>query len=246
MVFARSAAMSFNRIVDRDVDAENPRTANRHLPRGVLSVRSVRVFTWLNSLGFVASTLLFWPNWLPLLLSVPVLLFLFGYSYTKRFTALSHFWLGTALMLAPLSAWIAIRGEYLFQAPADILPALVLGAAVLFWVAGFDVIYACQDTDFDRRASLHSLPARWGNANALRLAASCHLGMIACLLVLPLVLEQFGWFYWTGILAVAALLSYEHWIVRPDDLSRVNVAFFQVNAIVSFGLLLVGTVDLLI
>src|SRR5205085_7777332 len=134
------------------LDANNPRTNSRHLPAGILTVGSVVVFTVISSLAFITGTLLFLPNRLPLVLSLPVLLFLLAYSYTKRFTALSHFWLGAALMLAPLSAWIAIRGPAVLEHPADLLPALVLGGAVLLWVAGFDIIYACQDVDFDRRA----------------------------------------------------------------------------------------------
>ena len=156
MVFARSTAMAFNRIADRKLDALNPRTQTRHLPGGVLSVGSVVLFTALCAAGFVAGTLLFLPhNWIPLYASIPVLLFLMGYSYAKRFTLLSHFWLGAALMLAPLAAWVAIRAE-ISAAP------LVLGGAVLFWVAGFDIIYACQDFDFDvkMRFAQHSRPIR--------------------------------------------------------------------------------------
>ena len=162
MVGARSAAMAFNRLVDRRIDAENPRTKTRHLPAGILSAASVWLFTLASAAVFIAGTLLFLPNWLPVVLSLPVLLFLLGYSYAKRFTALAHFWLGTALMLAPVCAWIAIRGEVLLTQPADILPAVLLGAAVLAWVSGFDIIYACQDAEFDRRASLKSVPALLG------------------------------------------------------------------------------------
>ena len=150
MVFARSAAMAFNRLVDRRIDAGNPRTAGRHLPAGILSVGQVTLFAAGCSAAFVASTLLFLPNRLPLYLSVPVLLFLCGYSYTKRFTSLAHFWLGAALALSPIAAWIAIRGQAVLANPIDLLPAVVLGAGVLTWVAGFDILYACQDYDFDR------------------------------------------------------------------------------------------------
>ena len=244
MVAARSAAMAMNRIADRELDAENPRTAGRHIPRGVLSARSVAVFTAVCSAGFVAGTLLFLPNRLPFYLALPVLAFLLSYSYAKRFTVLSHFWLGTALMLSPIAAWIAIRGEIVLATPGDMLPALVLGGAVLMWVAGFDVIYACQDVEFDARAGLHSVPARLGVPRALRVAAGCHLGTVVLLLALPLVFEPLGWIYWSGIVAVAVLLVYEHAIVRPDDLTRVNVAFFQVNAVISIGLLVLGALDL--
>ncbi len=154
MVFARSAAMAFNRLADRHYDARNPRTATRHLPAGRLTVGAVWIFTLVCAAGFVASTLIFWfrfANPWPLYLSVPVLLFLCGYSYTKRFTSLSHYWLGASLGLAPLAAWIAIRGVVSW---GDLAAPLVLGGAVLFWVAGFDILYACQDVDFDRRARL--------------------------------------------------------------------------------------------
>ena len=239
MVFARSAAMAFNRYADRRLDALNPRTRNRHIPAGLLSAGSVAVFAAVCSAAFVAATLLFLPNRWPLLLSVPVLLFLCGYSFTKRFTMLAHFWLGAALMLSPIAAWIALRGELDW-------PPVVLGAAVLFWVAGFDIIYACQDVETDVRQGLHSVPARLGVVNALRLAALCHAGTVGLLLALPLVYPQLGWIYLGGILGVAALLAYEHSLVRPDDLARINVAFFHVNAVISIGLFLLGTADLLL
>jgi 4-hydroxybenzoate polyprenyltransferase len=236
MVFARSAAMAFNRLADRRLDALNPRTQARHLPTGILSVASVVAFTVLCSLGFVAGTLLFLPrNPLPLYFAVPVLAFLFAYSFSKRFTLLSHFWLGAALMLAPLAAWVAIRAELTW-------PPVVLGSAVLLWVAGFDVIYACQDVEFDAEMRLYSLPARLGVAKALRLAALCHLGMVMLLLLYG----YFGLVYYAGVAAIAGLLVYEHSIVRPDDLTRVNRAFFHVNAVVSFGLFVIGSIDLLI
>lgn len=251
MVTARSAAMAFNRLADRHIDARNPRTRARHIPAGVLSVRSVVAFTLAMSLLFVAATLLFLPNTMPLILSGPVLAFLLAYSYTKRVTALAHFWLGGALLLAPVSAWVAIRGRLLWEGAGDLLPAGVLGLAVLLWVAGFDVIYACQDADFDRQTRLRSLPARLGVAGALRVAAACHAGMVMVLLVLPLAHYWggpplgLGWIYGCGVAAVAALLVYEHTLVRPDDLTRVNDAFFRVNAVVSLGLFALGSLDLL-
>ncbi|MEQ8790003.1 MAG: UbiA-like polyprenyltransferase [Pirellulaceae bacterium] len=251
MVTARSAAMAFNRLADRRIDAGNPRTAKRHLPAGVLSVQSVVAFTIAASLAFIASTLLFLPNVLPIALSIPVLGFLLAYSYTKRFTSLAHFWLGASLMLAPVSTWIALRGQVVMQHPADLLPSLILGVAVLLWVSGFDIIYACQDIGFDIQSKLRSVPAALGVVAALRLAAGCHLAMIAVLAALPYS-QQFGgpeldlgWIYWAGVAAVAALLVYEHAIVRADDLTRVNIAFFNVNAIVSIGLFVVVTLDLL-
>jgi 4-hydroxybenzoate polyprenyltransferase len=247
MVGARSAAMAFNRLADQRFDAENPRTKTRHLPAGILSERSVVIFMVAASFVFVAGTLLFLPNRLPIVLCVPVLLILLAYSYTKRFTALAHFWLGSALMLAPVCVWIAIRGELLLENPIDILPAAWLGAAVLTWVAGFDTIYACQDAEFDRAARLKSIPAAIGVPAALKLAAVCHVGTLILLAMLPIVCPQvpLGWFYGSGVAIVAAVLVYEHAVVRPDDLSRVNLAFFNVNAVISMGLLIVGAIDLL-
>jgi 4-hydroxybenzoate polyprenyltransferase len=240
MVAARSFAMSVNRLVDRKIDAQNPRTAGRHLPLGILGVGQVTAFAIACAIIFVVSTLWFLPNWLPLALSLPVLAFLASYSFAKRFMSLSHFWLGTALALSPVAAWVALRGEAVLANPADLLPPLLLGGAVLTWVAGFDMIYACQDYDADIRANLHSVPARFGISAALRIAAGCHLLTIVLLTCLPLVYPFFGWIYW----AVAALLIYEHLLVRPDDLSRVNAAFFHVNAVISLGLLAVGSLDL--
>jgi 4-hydroxybenzoate polyprenyltransferase len=246
MVFARSAAMAFNRLADRRLDAANPRTAARHLPRGELSVGAVTAFAVACSLAFIASTSFFLPNRLPLYLSVPVLLFLLGYSYAKRFTSLAHLWLGAALALSPVAVWIALRGEVVMTQPGDLWPAIVLAGAVLTWVAGFDIIYACQDVDFDRQAKLHSVPARFGVPAALRLAGVCHLLTIGFLAALPLVYPPFGGLYWAGVALVAVLLIYEHALVRPDDLNRVNIAFFNVNAVISFGLFAVGTLDLLV
>jgi 4-hydroxybenzoate polyprenyltransferase len=245
MVFARSAAMAFNRLIDWRIDAANPRTAARHIPVGTLSVRYVAAFALVCSTGFVVSTVLFLPNQLPLYLSLPVLAFLLGYSYAKRFTALAHFWLGAALMLAPVCAWIALRGQVVLDNPLDLLPAVVLGGAVLLWVAGFDIIYATQDAEFDRQHDLESLPARLGVPRALRLAAVCHFGAVILLTGLPLVYSYLGWIYWAGVAAVAALLIYEHALVRPTDLTRVNVAFFNVNAVIGLGLLAVVTLELM-
>ena len=235
MVFARSAAMAFNRLADRHFDAANPRTVGRHLPTGQLSPATVWVFTLACAGGFVAATLTFLASdnpW-PLYLSVPVLLLIGAYSFTKRFTALSHFWLGAALMLAPVAAWIALRG------PHDLVTPGILGLAVLCWVAGFDVIYACQDAEFDRRAGLFSLPARLGVRTGLRVALVCHLLMLGFLVGLWAVSPHLGKVYLGGVVAVALLLVYEHWLVRPNDLSRVNQAFFVVNGVISVGLLAV-------
>ncbi len=237
MVTARSAAMAFNRLADRRLDADNPRTASRHLPSGRLSAQSVALFTIANSLLFVASTSLFLPrNPWPMVLSVPVLLWLLGYSFAKRFTSGAHFWLGMALAMAPVAAWIAIRADLDW-------PPVFLGLAVLFWTAGFDILYACQDLDYDRGAGLHSIPARLGTRGALRLAAVCHAVMVAWLVALGISYPM-GTIYFLGVAAVAALLLVEHALVRPDDLTRVNIAFFQVNIGISLGLLAVGLTDL--
>lgn len=237
MATARSAAMAFNRLVDRRIDARNPRTAGRHLPSGRLSAASVAAFTVVSGLGFVGATLLFLPNRWPVILSGPVLLWLLGYSFAKRFTSLAHFWLGFALAMAPMAAWIALRADLAW-------PPALLGLGVLLWVAGFDIIYACQDAEFDRAEGLQSVPGRLGVRGALRLAAACHAGMVAALVGLGLAYPM-GATYFAGVGVVAMLLAYEHSIVRPDDLTRVNVAFFQVNVAISAGLLAVGLADLL-
>jgi 4-hydroxybenzoate polyprenyltransferase len=236
MVFARSTAMAFNRLVDRRIDAENPRTSSRHLPAGILSVSSVVAFCATCSALFVASTLLFWPNPWPLYLSVPVLIFLCGYSYAKRFTALCHYWLGAALCLSPIAAWIAIRRELAWT-------PMLLGGAVFFWVGGFDIIYACQDVAFDTERGLRSLPARLGVCRSLWLAFVSHLLMLFCLAGLWWTADL-GWVFSAGVAIVGVLLAYEHWLVRPDDLARVNLAFFQVNAVISVGLLVIALTDM--
>ena len=244
MVSGRTAAMGFNRLVDRSIDAANPRTASRHLPRGDLRVGDVLGLVVASAAVFIASTLLVLPNWLPLVLSVPVLAWLLGYSFAKRFTMLSHVWLGAALGLAPVAAWIAIRGGIVLAHPADLLPAAVLAAAVTAWVAGFDTIYACQDADFDASHGLRSLPARLGVPRALRLAAVLHAVMLAVLATLPLVVPQLGGIYWLSLAMIAGLLAWEHSIVRPDDLSRVNEAFFNANAVIGLVLLAAIAADL--
>ncbi|HEY2783954.1 MAG TPA: UbiA-like polyprenyltransferase [Fimbriiglobus sp.] len=242
MVFARSFAMAVNRLTDRHFDRQNPRTAARHLPAGTLQVTTVVLFTAFCAAAFVASTLIFLdrepPNPWPLYLSGPVLLFVAGYSWTKRFTSLSHVWLGAALALAPVAAWIAVRGV------SELLVPSLLGGVVLFWVAGFDILYACQDAAFDRGTGLHSVPARFGIAASLRIAAASHAIAFLLLVVLYAASPQLGGVYLAGVAGVGALLVYEHAIVRPDDLSRVNRAFFQVNAIVSLGLFAVVIVQL--
>jgi 4-hydroxybenzoate polyprenyltransferase len=243
MVFARSAAMAFNRLADRDIDAQNPRTATRHLPAGSLSVTTVWLFTLLSAAGFIGSTTIFltFDNPWPLYLSVPVLLFLCAYSYTKRFTALAHYWLGVSLFLAPVAAWIAIRG---IPGWPEMLTPLLLGGSVLFWVAGFDIFYACQDADFDRQAKLHSIPATLGVAMSLKVALVSHLVMLGLLIALGLTSPPLGWIFMSGVLCVGLLLFYEHSLVRADDLTRVNLAFFNVNGIISLGIFVVVLVQL--
>jgi 4-hydroxybenzoate polyprenyltransferase len=159
---------------------------------------------------------------------------------------MAHMWLGAALGFSPIAAWIAVRGLKVIRHPSDLLPAIVLGGAVFMWVAGFDMIYACQDYESDRRAKLYSVPVKFGVSGALRAAAVCHLLTILLLADLPLVYPLFGWIFWLGVATVAILLIYEHLLVRPDDLSRVNAAFFNVNAVISLGLFAVGTLDLLV
>jgi 4-hydroxybenzoate polyprenyltransferase len=236
MVFARSAAMAFNRLVDRDIDALNPRTARRHIPAGLLSPGAVATFTIVMSLAFVASTLLFLPKRLPLILCVPVLLFLLSYSYAKRWTSFCHYWLSAALMLSPIAAWIAVRDEFA-------LTPVLLGVVIFFWVGGFDIIYACQDADFDRERRLSSIPAKFGLRGALRIAFFSHLITIAALFAVWW-LTPMGNVFLAGVVIISLLLLYEHSLVRPNDLNRVNIAFFNVNAVVSFGIFAIGCLDL--
>ena len=245
MVTARSAAMGFNRFADCRIDAENPRTATRHLPSKILSPKNVLLFVGICSIGFVASTLLFLPNQIPLLASLPVLLFLFGYSYAKRWTVAAHFWLGAALMLAPLAAWVVVR-PVLFPVP---MPPLLLGLAVFFWTAGFDLIYATQDADADKKQGLYSIPGRYGVTVALRLSMLCHLVAVILWGMIPFFYEPFGLLYGLGIGLVAMILAIEHSLVMPRphrslDLQRINVAFFQLNVLVSLGLAAVGVMEL--
>ena len=197
---------------------------------------------------FGLATLLFLPNVLPLILALPVVVVLCLYSYTKRFTALAHLYLGMTLMLAPVCTWIALRGVEIQHNLWDLLPAVVVGFAVLFWVSGFDIIYACQDTDFDRQAKLKSIPAKFGVARALQIAAFSHIlmiGALACLAWIPQ-MSELGWIYYISVAAVGVLLLVEHALVKPDDLDRVNVAFFQINAFISIGLFLIVSIDLLL
>ena len=224
MVAARSAAMGVNRLVDHAIDARNPRTAGRELPRGVLSRRQVLAFVALSSAVFVFAAGMLNP--LCLALSPVALAIVFGYSYTKRLTAASHVVLGLALAVAPIGAWLAVRGRF------ELAP-VVLALAVLLWVAGFDTIYACQDAAFDREEGLHSLPGRLGVAHALALARAMH-GLAVLLLLSVYGLAPLHPLYLVGVAGVAVLLAWEHSLVRPDDLSRVMHAF-NLNGWVSLG-----------
>jgi 4-hydroxybenzoate polyprenyltransferase len=215
MVAARSAAMGFNRVLDRTIDARNPRTAGRELPRGVLSAREVWLFVAASVVVFVAAAAMLNP--LCLALSPVALVIVLGYSYAKRFTAASHLWLGLSLAAAPVGAWLAIRDRFA-AAP------LVLAAAVLLWVAGFDAIYACQDVEFDRREGLHSLPARVGVQTTLTAARGAHAGALALLAAVYL-LAPLSPLYLVGVAVVGALLAWEHTLVRADDLRGVMRAF---------------------
>jgi len=226
MVAARSAAMGFNRLVDRAIDARNPRTAGRELPRGVISAREVLAFVVLSSVVFVLAAAMLNP--LCLALSPVALGIVFAYSYTKRFTAASHLVLGLALAVAPVGAWLAVRGRLEW-------PPVVLALAVLLWVAGFDTIYACQDVDFDRATGLHSLPARVGVERALFLSRVMHAGAVFLLLALYWLVPLHP-VYLAGVAGVAALIGWEHSLVHPTDLSRVMQAF-NLNGWVSFGYL---------
>jgi 4-hydroxybenzoate polyprenyltransferase len=235
MVGARSAAMAHNRLADRHLDAANPRTASRALPSGILSVGFVRAFLAVSIVVFVGAAASL--NRLTLVLAPVALALLLLYSYTKRFTALSHLVLGLCLGLAPVGAWIAVRGEL---GPLPIL----LGLAVLFWTAGFDVIYSLQDEAHDRRAGLRSIPARFGARRALWISAIFHLAM-AALLVAVWRLSGGGWLFLAGILAALAALVYQHAIVSPGNLSRVDAAFFTANGFVSVTLAACGIADVL-
>ena len=236
MVGARSAAMSHNRLADHAIDAANPRTASRALPSGAISAGFVRVFLAGSVVLFLLAAASL--NRLTFALSPVALLLLLTYSYTKRFTWLSHLVLGLCLALAPVGAWIAVSGSFAWT-------PILLGLAVLFWTAGFDILYALQDEDHDRRAGLKSLPARWGTRTALAVSAALHAAMIPLLLAVWR-LSGGGALFAAGILATAAALLYQHVIVKPGDLSRINTAFFTANGFVSVILAFCGIADVLV
>lgn len=228
MVGARSAAMAFNRIVDARFDAKNPRTQERALPSGKVSVGSYWIFLMASSTLFVFSAWMLNP--LAFYLSPVALAIVFFYSLTKRFTAYSHFWLGLAISIAPVGAWVAIREEISFT-------SLLLGAAVVFWLIGFDILYSCMDVEADRVNRLHSIPQRFGIELALKMAWASHAVMVVFLLALLEPTDLLGYIYIVGVVLVAVLLVYEHSLVKKDDLSKVNMAFFNVNGIISIGLM---------
>jgi 4-hydroxybenzoate polyprenyltransferase len=224
MVGARSAAMAFNRLADTGIDRENPRTAGRHLPAGLLSRAYVTGFTAAAAGVFVLACA--WLNPLCLALSPVALAWILGYSFTKRFTAASHLWLGVALGMAPVGAWTAVRGTLADPAP------WWLGAGVALWTAGFDLLYACQDVAFDRKAGLHAVPARYGVPAALRLSVFLHVLAMGGFVLFARTAGLGSW-TWGSLAVVGAALLWEHALVRPDDLSRLDAAFFTANAAVS-------------
>jgi len=236
-VAARTAAMGFNRLLDRKIDAENPRTAAREIPSGDVSVRGAIALVAISAGLFTFGA--FRLNDLCGYLALPVLGVLFSYSAFKRFSSLAHLVLGLSLAIAPLGAWLAIRGDL----AGDLRPVLVLALGVLLWVAGFDLIYACQDLEFDRERGLHSLPARLGMPRALRLASIFHLLAFLAFLAQGLLLGA-GLPYWLGLAAAGALLAWEHRLVSPGDLSRVDAAFFTANGWVGVGLFVGLALDL--
>ncbi len=236
MVFARNAAMGFNRYIDRDIDSKNPRTFKREIPAGIVKARSALVFVVLNSLLFIACT--WFINPISFYLSPIALLVVLGYSLTKKFTSLCHFVLGIGLALAPIGSYLAVTGTF------DLLPVFY-SLLVLFWVSGFDMLYALQDEDFDKSMNLRSIVVLLGKKGALRLSGAVHLLSAGFVLGIG-ILAGFGIFYWIGSIIFAGLLAYQHMIVKPDDLSRVNLAFFTTNGIASVVFAVFNITDILL
>ena len=233
MFGARSSALAFNRIVDATFDEKNPRTADRALPAGKINRPQYMAFLFVSAAVFVGAASMLNP--LALMLSPLALAIIFFYSFTKRFTAYSHVFLGFALSVAPVGAWVAVREEIS-------LISLILGAAVVFWLTGFDILYSCLDVEADRKNRLHSIPQRFGVERALQIAWAAHALMVIFLMIL-FIDPQLGATYITGVVAVAVLLAYEHSLVKSDDMSRVNMAFFNVNGIISVLLMTLVIVD---
>jgi len=237
LFFARSAAMAFNRLADARFDATNPRTAKRPLASKKAGSVSYIAFIIVSSAAFCITA--WYINRLAFMLSPAALGVVFLYSYTKRFTPYSHFFLGFALSLAPIGAWVAVRGEI------TAVP-LLLGTAVLFWLVGLDIIYSCQDIEHDKSARLYSIPSRFGIERALRISYAAHIFMVIFLLLSTVFAPQLGAVYLAGVILTAALLWYEHSLVKPDDLTKVNEAFFNVNGVISVGLMIFTVTDTLL
>jgi len=223
MIFARNAAMAFNRYLDREIDAQNPRTAIRDIPSGKISSNEALIFTIVNSILFILTTLLI--NKLCFYLSPVALAVVLGYSYTKKFTPLCHLILGLGLALAPIGAYLVVAGAF------AMLP-VYFSLAVLCWVSGFDIIYALQDEEFDRQNNLKSIPAWLGKKKALNVSSIFHV-LAVIFVTMPYIVSSFSWFYLAGVLFFIILLIYQHQLVKPNDLSKVNRAFFTTNGIAS-------------
>lgn len=236
MVTARNAAMGFNRYLDRHFDAKNPRTAIREIPAGILSAESALLFVILNCVAFIVAT--FFINSICFFLSPVALFVILFYSFTKRFTPLCHLVLGLGLSLAPIGAYLAVAGVFAW------LPIL-FSFAVIFWVSGFDIIYALQDVEFDQSQQLYSIPTAFGKAGALRISELLHLFSAVCVLLAGFV-GSFHWIYWIGVAIFIGMLIYQHLLVKPNDLSRVNLAFMTANGIASvvFGVIVIGSLFL--
>ena len=236
MIGARSGAMGMNRIIDREIDRENPRTSYREIPSGKIETREAAIFTVIALLLFIFAA--YNLNILAFMLSPLVIFILFLYSYTKRFTWMSHFVLGIAISVAPLGAWIAVKGTFDMR----ILPLVV---AVVFWLAGFDILYALHDIDFDRNHKLYSIPQRFGIGKAIHLSRLFH-GITMLLLMYTGFLFGLGVFYWVGMSIVAFLFFYEHSLVKPDDLSKLNIAFFNMNGYISATVFVFSFLDYIV
>ena len=236
MVFARSAAMAFNRYADKEIDKQNPRTAVREIPKGIVSANAALIFVIINCILFITTT--YFINPLCFYLSPVALSVVLGYSYTKRFTSLCHLVLGLGLSLAPIGAYLAVTGEF------HIIP-VYFSLTVLFWVSGFDIIYALQDEDFDKQKNLKSIPAALGKRNALTFSTALHF-FSALFIILAGLQAKFNFLYWTGAVVFISILIYQHTLIKPNDLRKVNLAFFTLNGIASivFAVFVIG--DLLV
>lgn len=223
MIFARSAAMAFNRWLDKNFDALNPRTATREIPSGIITAKNALIFVIINCILFVATA--FFINTICFYLSPVALFVVLFYSYTKRFTPLCHLILGLGLSLAPIGAYLAVAGKF------DLLP-IIFSFTVLFWVSGFDIIYALQDEEFDKANNLFSIPAVLGKSKALRVSEVLHVVSLGCVIAAGLT-GSFGWLYWIGVVIFGGMLIYQHSIVKPNDLSKINIAFMTANGIAS-------------